>query len=393
MKREVNRAYKIVSTLIPQPTWGGKYIANFKNISDKKALGLKIGQSYELYSNSDLTLDTSPTIQYEINDHPYDKKKYSKDLFSLQELVNSDPLSVLGRIAFKKVGKTFQTLVKFTQAKGNSFQVHVKKREEFKKWKAKPESWYFFEKGLATLGVRPNVSKKEYLSTCITINDFILKQSRQIHDNKITISLAKKEIQSFIKKYSPYTFVQKVHVPKHAVIDLSKGGIHHSWEENAAYYPHGNIVYEVQLDIPDDKCTIRSFDKGKVDSMGNPRNVHIEDYFKAIDVDKKNNNLVQLIKKPTLIKRTSNYSISSLFNTYYYSTDEIVFSTVLEGETVSNNSTSYQHIFIKKGTVYYHDSSVHLTLNQGDSIFIPAIVQYSLRPIHKNAIILRTQTL
>ncbi len=48
--------FYVVSLLIEQPTWGGEYIANFKNISLPK---IKIGQSYELAKDS--VLLTQPT--------------------------------------------------------------------------------------------------------------------------------------------------------------------------------------------------------------------------------------------------------------------------------------------------------------------------------------------
>ncbi len=43
------RPYLILSKLVEQQTWGGSYIAQFKNIEDGELKAKKIGQSYELY--------------------------------------------------------------------------------------------------------------------------------------------------------------------------------------------------------------------------------------------------------------------------------------------------------------------------------------------------------
>ena len=52
------KIYLIIPKLIEQPTWGGDYILNFKNWQNQDVFkGLKIGQSYELYSETKLRSD------------------------------------------------------------------------------------------------------------------------------------------------------------------------------------------------------------------------------------------------------------------------------------------------------------------------------------------------
>ncbi len=69
------------------------------------------------------------------------------------------------------------------------------------------------------------------------------------------------------------------------VIDLTAGGIHHSWEEDNDRFPDGNLVYEVQVDVPDDRCSMRGFDKGKFLDDGGLRPTHVADYLATIEQD------------------------------------------------------------------------------------------------------------
>ena len=48
--------YIVVPTLIEQPTWGGEYIGNLKGLAQENLGGKKIGQSYELFRDSNLSL-------------------------------------------------------------------------------------------------------------------------------------------------------------------------------------------------------------------------------------------------------------------------------------------------------------------------------------------------
>ena len=52
------KLFLVVPKIIEQPTWGGDYILGLKKWRDKAPFpGLKIGQSYELFSGSFLRAD------------------------------------------------------------------------------------------------------------------------------------------------------------------------------------------------------------------------------------------------------------------------------------------------------------------------------------------------
>ena len=106
----LSRPYLVIPKLIDQPTWGGQYIVAAKGWAGRAGLGeAKIGQSYELFSGSNLSLLSSsedPAFAGEFTD---------RDAVQVQTAPeNSIPISRLpdGSSVF---------LIKFTQALGNSF--------------------------------------------------------------------------------------------------------------------------------------------------------------------------------------------------------------------------------------------------------------------------------
>jgi hypothetical protein len=153
--------YILIPNLIEQSTWGGSYICSKKRLNLPDIAIKKFGQSYELYEDSNVTMnfDTRhhPVIELGNSDNP---KQYIRiggtndTVYALSDIIRQNPLQVLGISPLRKHGQTIQLLIKFTQAKSNSYQLHVKKEDPLYAWKPKPESWYFFEPGLVTLGIR-----------------------------------------------------------------------------------------------------------------------------------------------------------------------------------------------------------------------------------------------
>ncbi len=355
------KPYLIVPKLIPQPTWGGEYIARFKNRTDAK-LATAIGQSFELSADSQLTTVTdSNDLPIEIGDPSTGETVAcigdQSTLFSLQSLIDENPEEVLGDSYVRSRGNKMDILIKFTQAKGNSFQVHVKPGAEFGHWKAKPESWYFFEQGKATLGLQnPSAERVQmYKQTCEDLLVQMQSLSEAVKNGTKTPGQAKVDAAAYIASHSPFSFVNELIIPKDSVIDLSTGGIHHSWEEGEMI-PDGNIVYEVQLNVMDNECTLRSFDKGKIGDDGKIRPIHIDDYFSALDTDPAKNEPQALVDSA---------SESVLFDTPYYKTARV--------STLSQIAGSFQHVFVKEGIL----EIAGLSVRKGASVFIPKSYQLS----------------
>lgn len=384
--------YIIVPNLIEQPTWGGEYIVNLKHLGMKQLNGKVIGQSYELFRNSHLSLKRhtrkSPSIELAGASTPDDPERiYTNDKpFAISTLIAQDSVSVLGKEAIAKHGGSIELMIKLNQAKGNSYQVHAKKKTADNNWLPKPESWYFFEPGLVTLGLNPKKSWREYQLICQLIEKEARLISKNILQGNVEVEWGRRQLATLIKKHNPVDYVNVIQVAKNSAIDLSAGGIHHSWEENHQTYPHGNIVYEVQKNVYDPDCTIRAFDKGKIKSDGSVRELDINDYFTYVDTRPEANRPTQYYQKGTILKKTATYTVRQIFKTSYYSLKEISFNQSISNQHTQTNQ-AYQHLFVRQGNVLlnWHGESWYLT--PGFSAFIPASVgKYQLKPAKRGTV-------
>lgn len=372
----------IVPLLIKQPTWGGEYIAQFKDISDVPTLHTKIGQSYELYDNTLLSNQMADKPAYLLADptdlaHPTQFGQTSA--FSLQSVIDRDPVAVLGSRALKKTGAHISTLIKFTQAKNNSYQVHVQPGHEFGHWQPKPESWYYFQPGLVTLGLRENCDVNEYKQRCLEIDAQATVISQRIKSRELTLAAGKSELQQFIDQDHPRRFVNTVKVDADQVVDLSHGGTHHSWEIDANL-PEGNVLYEVQVDVKDEYCTVRSFDQGSIKDDGSIRPLAIADYFQTINPNPKYN-LPDRFFQPSQRTQEGAAQIIHLFNNQHYIMRAISWQGEYQGEATQTNG-SFHHVFVKKGAVTLRSAAGDLTIPQGWSVFVPA--QTKTYVLHSN---------
>lgn len=372
------KPYLIVPRLIPQPTWGGDYIATFKSIGIEQVKQLKVGQAYELCDTSSLsTLTNSEVLPLEMagasDGQVTEVVGDPHTLFPLQHLINDDPEKVLGSKPLARFGQTMQLLIKFTQAKGNSFQVHLMPGQSLNNWKPKPESWYFFESGKVTLGLKSPQQLDAYKQVCKTIEVKVGEIASKVKNQQIDIAAALQEIADFVLINSPFTFVNQLNVAPGTVVDLAAGGIHHSWEEGEDI-PQGNILYEVQLNVMDNACTMRSFDKGKMGDDGTVRPLQIDDYFAALNTDPTKNDPAKLISQP--VSLATDVKASQIFTTYNYQTIKLEIAANYQGkETKPEADQSFHHLFIKAGSVDLKTDSGFLHVTQGASVFIPAAVK------------------
>lgn len=365
--------YLLVPKVIPQPTWGGTYIYEFKHLP-KECAQLAIGQSYELSSQSKFsTVSNSIGLPVEIgvaaDGSTQEVIGDPHSMISLQELIDENPEGVLGKHVVQTHGNTMKVLIKFTQAKGNSFQVHVRPGFAVGNWKPKPESWYFFEKGKVTLGIQKQARLQEYKDVCLGIEALSNSLSSKVKEKSLSIQQAREQLSAYIKLHSPFDFVQELLLEKESIVDLSAGGIHHSWEEGEEI-PQGNIVYEVQLNVMDNECTLRSFDKGKIADDGTVRSVNINDYFLALDSDEKKNEVSSYMRLP-VYENKEGAECAQLFSTLNYSSQLLK----IAGEYQMNmgpDGQSFHHLFVKSGMIELHTGNVSLFISQGASVFVPA---------------------
>ncbi len=384
--------YLIVPTLIEQPTWGGDYIASLKRLKSPKLKGKKLGQSYELYQHTLLSLETNSTKVPVALGNPASPQKVSLlgsgKPFTISNLIKTSPVKTLGAKAIKLHGNHVQILIKLTQAAGNSYQLHVKK--PVASWQPKPESWYYLEPGLITLGVKPNIDWNQYQQVCLEVNQKAQDLSSQVQSKKLTIKEARGQLQEFIKNHNPQNYVNTQEVARHQAIDLSPCGIHHSWEENAKTHPQGNIIYEVQKNVYDPVSTIRVFDRGKIVGDGTIRPLNINDYFKYIDKSPEANNPQGHFTAGKVVKKTSTYTVRQIFSTPNYQMQQISLNKPVSNQHTTT-SDSYHHLFAYQGSIKLKAATIELTLGTGYSAFVPASTgAYILTPLTKHATVLKT---
>lgn len=369
----MDRPYLIIPKLIQQPTWGGTKIAEMKGWQDLNILqDKKIGQSYELFSGSKLSIsidDTSdPKFIPEIG-FP-DKDDTLKEQFSLQEGIDY--------INLKNLNQDMPLLIKINHARGNSFQLHVKHGVTDARWVPKAESWYYFEPGLLTFGIKKGINLSEYRETCIRVDNFMKRLSLQIISGSMKIENARSLAKEFIESNNPLSFVNLYESGKYEVIDPSMGGIQHSWEEDLEKYPGGNFLYEIQEDVMDPVSTIRAFDQGKIKDDGSIREVHIDDYFNYLDTNEDHNDIT---------KNSQKIKGETVLTTSIYSMDVIS----LEKKRNFDIGKSFSHLFVRDGSVCVLAGDVNLKIGRGNSCFIPKeVTKYSIEPTSDNTVLLKT---
>lgn len=367
--------FYVIPILIKQPTWGGDYIVKAKQLSFSAINNLPIGQSYELSAESRISPEPSAQDACYLTDSSMSSGQQFGSVMAtidLQSLISSNPEEVLG---INSQNDTVSTplLIKFTQAQSNSYQVHVIPGQEFHGWQAKPESWYFLQEGRATLGVKPGAMLTQYKKICLEIEAFSKEISQQIKDESLLLEEGKEKLSAFIEARHPNQYVHQVKIAQNAVIDLSQGGIHHSWEKDPSL-PNGNIVYEVQLDVKDERSTMRSFDQGNIKPNGDVRPLHIEDYFQALNPSPEANQPFSLIKQPQG-NTQEGVRIAQLFDTAYYTLKRFEFFGP-SSQVMKMNS--FHHVFALQGELRIEWRDLQFDLKEGRSLFVPAICEQYL---------------
>ncbi len=361
------RPYIIVPQLIEQPTWGGSYIAQYKGWDQDALLASKkIGQSYELSGASMVLMDITSTSDANFSAAQAMDSGSPAKKAAIGALLNEQPEAFVGKGVYDQY-KSMPLLIKFTQALGNSFQLHRKPEQDDPYWKPKAESWYFMEKGKMTYGLSSGCDISHYRAVCEEIDDYMHSLSHKVESGELTVAQARETVSTFIQQKNPWQFVNVVTMDQYGIIDLSGGGLHHSWEEDASL-PLGNIVYEVQQDVADDVSTLRSFDQGKIKDDGSVRALSIDDYFRFLDTSPERNDPGAGIRKR---------SGDTLFATKYYCLDK----KMIEQKTTSSTDGSFVHLFVTQGQLEVTGPEGTVTVGRGHSCFIPADVgEYTLVP-------------
>lgn len=381
------RPYLVIPKLIEQPTWGGFYIAQSKKWQDKPDLaGKKIGQSYELYDKSNLSLTLSsddPSFTGELADtKSVEQQSTVPQSVALSTLIARQPAVILGQRIVDTYGSTMPLLLKFTQALGNSFQLHIPDGVKDAVWQPKPESWYFFEPGIITCGVKEG-QWDAYQAAMIRLDADTQAIAKAVQAGTQTYEQGKAAISSLVTAANPWQYVNVLRVEADTLLDLSPCGIHHSWEEDSAAAPLGNVVYEIQRNVMDDVATLRSFDKGKMSKEGKLRPLTIDEYFRFADRTKEANDPATHMRAGVPVARTSVYTHERILETKYYSMDRIRIGQ--NGGEFSDTFDTFRHVFVRSGSIDLTAGSVTVRVTSGHAVFVPAGCKtYSVRTVLDN---------
>lgn len=375
MDSKAFRPYLVVPKLIEQPTWGGMYIVESKAWQERADLkGKKIGQSYELYDKSNLSLSVSsadPMFVGEIADNKsVSGQSVIPNSLPLSQLIAMDPAAVLGKRMVSTYGTDMHLLLKFTQALGNSFQLHIPDGVKNDRWKPKPESWYYFEPGLITCGIKEGVDWAAYQGAVTKLDAETQLIAARVRDKSLSYDEASQLIAQLVKETNPWQYVNVVRVEKGTLIDLSPCGIHHSWEEDLATIPLGNVLYEIQVNVMDDVATLRSFDKGKMSKDGTLRPLQIAEYFAYADKSPAANDPKTQMREAKSVEKNDRFSHERILETKYYSMDRITF--MAKDVVFESPMDTFRHVFVRSGSVVVSAAETPVTVTTGHSVFVPA---------------------
>ena len=377
----------IIPLLIKQPTWGGSYIVEAKQLLDPALKGQKIGQSYELSSDSRVSGDPAAQDSFILTDSGLNEAQQfgpSSESFDLQSIVRMNPEAILGAEWAQK-DPSMPLLIKFNQAKNNSYQVHIRPGTEFHGWQAKPETRYYLEDGKATIGLKQGCDLAQYKRNCLEIDALARELSGQIKNEALDVASAREKLNEFILERHPRQFVNTVIVPRGSVVNLWQGGIHHSWEADDSV-PHGNIVFEVQLSAKDERSTMRSFDQGNIKDSGDVRPLHIEDYFQALNTSPTDNQPDRLVTQPQgHLEGTTR--LTMLCQTPYYQLQQIQFQSA---GSVTRQTNSFHHLYIHDGEARLEWRDQVFDIKSGRSMFIPAACGSYILSSPNGAIVMET---
>ncbi len=360
--------WQVQDELIEQPSWGGRYIIDLKGLGDDPQWrDKKVGQSYELAKASKLIDPKTGTAH------------------ALGDLIAQDKVSLLGQPVVDKYGADVSLLIKLTQAKGNSFQVHLPEGEHLGHWVPKPEAWFYLAPGLFTFGLKLGTSFEAYSRILHTLDDDMQRLSAEVKAGRRTVDDARKQAQQRIQTLDPFAYVNLVEAQTDDLIDLTPGSIHHSWEQDDARFPDGNLVYEVQIDVSDDKCSMRGFDKGKFLDDGGVRATHVADYLATVGQDAEHNDLSRHIRKPQVLEDTHDSKTESLFRTPYFNLYRL---TINPGGSLKQSlADGFHHLFVHQGVAKIGGK----TLEQGRSYVLPAALgEYALEATGTPVVVLKT---
>ncbi len=290
--------------------WGGSEISKFKNLDEVED---GIGESWEV---SAVKGSISVIKNGELSGT------------SLDELIKEAKGQLVGEKVYEKYGNKFPLLIKFIDAQDDlSIQVHPNDELAKKRHNSfgKTEMWYIV-KAKPDAFVIPGFKKK------ITPEQYLEK----VKDNTFTDTL------------------QKQYVKKDEVYFLPAGRVH--------AIGSGCFIAEIQQSSD---ITYRIYDYNRKDANGNPRELHTELAKDAI-------NYTVYDSYQTGYKSEENRPIE-LVRCKYFTTNLLKIDKTFN-QDVSNIDSFIVYMCLEGSCTLEDDNHNKVTIEQGESILIPAII-------------------
>ncbi|MBT2161786.1 type I phosphomannose isomerase catalytic subunit [Zobellia barbeyronii] len=244
---------------------------------------------------------------------------------SLQDLIEKDPESVLGKSVYKRFGTDFPILIKFIDAKQDlSIQLHPNDELAKKRHNSfgKTEMWYVMDAdddASLIVGFNKDVSKEEYAKSIE--NDTLL------------------DLLNYEKVKEGDTFF------------INTGKIH--------AIGAGVLLAEIQQTSD---VTYRVFDFNRKDKNGNLRELHTEQALDAIDYNKKDDFKVEY--------KNDKNTVNDMVDCPYFKTDFLDLNSGLTQDVTNRDSFTIFMCVGGSATIANENGSVEI--KKGETTLLPA---------------------
>ncbi|MGP1992737.1 type I phosphomannose isomerase catalytic subunit [Zobellia laminariae] len=244
---------------------------------------------------------------------------------SLQDLIEKDPESVLGKSVYKRFGTDFPILIKFIDAKQDlSIQLHPNDELAKKRHNSfgKTEMWYVMDAdddASLIVGFNKDVSKEEYAKSIE--NDTLL------------------DLLNYEKVKEGDTFF------------INTGKIH--------AIGAGVLLAEIQQTSD---VTYRVFDFNRKDKNGNLRELHTEQALDAIDYNKKDDFKVEY--------KNDKNTVNDMVDCPYFKTDFLDLNSDLTQNVTNRDSFTIFMCVGGSATIANENGSVEI--KKGETTLLPA---------------------
>lgn len=288
------------------------------------------GQKIQTYTNHNSSIDDHIGESWDISQIKDNESVVSNGTLkdkTLSEVIQMNPVDVLGKIVSKNYGNEFPLLVKLIDANSNlSIQVHPddKMAKEYHESFGKTEMWYVLdadEDAFLISGFTHRISPEEYLES--------------VEKNTIENTLKKFEVKSGDIFYIPAGCV-------HAI-------------------GKGCVILEVQQSSD---ITYRIYDYNRKDKNGDTRELHSELASKAIKFDNWKSSKINTTSK--------NNCVTKVIEGEYFENSILEMN---EPVSIINNGNSFQIISCTFGDVHLIYNNEEISLQKGESILLPACLR------------------